>query len=260
MRLPLLTAALALAVAAPASADYHAGTETTTSGAVSATLAWDAGEDGPVNLRLSVTRAGAPAFQHPLARLCGEDCGRWVNDDDYFNLADFQGDGDPEIFVRTFKWSDCCETYGIYSFDGAGYREFARDSEADVTAGDLDGDGDAELLTRDTRMRFSGGRMPRRVFAYAPATGLTDVTRKHPKVIEEDAGFALDAIDSLQKNDISAEGALATYVADQHLLGQGRAALKDLDRELARGVVGGPKKSRAFRSRLLSRLKRYGYR
>jgi hypothetical protein len=260
MRLPLLTAALALAIAAPASADYHAGTETATSGAVAATLAWDAGEDGPVNLRLSVTRAGAGAFQQPLPRLCGEDCGRWVNDEDYFNLADFQGDGDPEIFVRTFKWSDCCETYGIYSFDGTTYKEFARDSTTDVLAEDVDRDGDAELLTRHTRRQFSGSRLPRRVFAFAPATGLTDVTRKYPKEVQEDADFALDAIDDLKKNDPSAEAALATYVADLHLLGRGRAALRDLDSELARGVVGSPKKSRAFRARLLTRLKRYGYR
>ena len=35
--------------------------------------------------------------------------------------------------------------------------------------------GDAELLTRDTRMQFGGTRIPRRVFAYAPATGLWNV-------------------------------------------------------------------------------------
>ena len=37
MRLPLLIAALTFATAAPAAADYHAGTETTTSGTLSAT-------------------------------------------------------------------------------------------------------------------------------------------------------------------------------------------------------------------------------
>jgi hypothetical protein len=260
MRLPLLITALALALAAPASADYHAGTETTDSGTLSATLAWDKGEDGPANLRLSVTRAGALAFAAPIPRLCGEDCGRWVNDDDYFNLADFQGDGDPEIFVRTFKWSGCCEVFGIFSFDGTGYREFAQDSEYDVLADDADRDGDAELLTRDGRLDWPGTRRPRRVFAFDPARGLRDVTREHPKLLREDAGIALGVIRRLERNDIDARSALGTYVADQHLLGRGRSALKLLDRELARGVAGSPKQARAFRTRLLAQLKRHGYR
>jgi hypothetical protein len=263
MRLPLLIAAITLAAAAPAQAVYHAGTETTTSGAVTATLAWDEGTDGPVNLRLAINRAGVTAFQQPIPRVCDEDCGRWANDDDYFKIVDFEGDGEPEVFVRTFRWSDCCEVFGIYSRDAVtgNYTEFTMELETDIEAEDLDRDGDAELVTHDVAMSLGGGsRTPRRVLAYSPTAGLRDVTREHPKVIREDAGFARDAVRGLTPNDSSARSALTTYVADQYLLGKGPAALKLLDRQLARGVVGTPKESRAYRRKLLALLERRGYR
>ncbi len=72
--LPLL-AAVALLVPASAQAGVTAGTQTTSAGAVSATLSWLAGH-GPVNTSLTITRNGGYvtlARHHGKLQIVGED-------------------------------------------------------------------------------------------------------------------------------------------------------------------------------------------
>ena len=73
-----------------------------------------------------------------------------------------------------------------------------------------------------------------------------------------------DEVDAVPQVDLGVAGRGARgadgAAADQYLLGQGATGLKRLDRELARGVIGTPKQSRAYRRKLLALLARYGYR
>jgi hypothetical protein len=264
MRPLLAIAALFFVLAASAHASgTNAGTETTASGPLSATLAWDAGEDGPANMRLTITRAGAVAFARPIPRVCGTECDRFPGDTDEFQFIDLDGKGEPELILDSFNFERCCETLGIYEADPAtgGYSEFVLDSPTSMFLEDADDDGRSEIVTRDGRFAdaLDSSYGPRRVFHYE-AGAVHDVTRDFPDVVSEDLDVLVDSIDDLKRNDFSARGMLAAYVADKYLLGKGKSALKELDAELARGVVGGPKRSRAYRRQLLSLLHRYGYR
>ena len=49
-------------------------------------------------------------------------------------------------------------------------------------------------------------------------------------------------------------------MADEYLLGRGAVGLREFDRQSARGVLGSPRRARAFRTRLLARLRDYDYR
>jgi hypothetical protein len=264
MRLLLATAALLLATAAPALArDWNAGTETTTSGTLAATLAWDAGVDaGPQNSRLTITRAGAVAFQQAIPRVCGNDCDRFAGDPDEFGFANLDGSAEPELYLDVFNFDRCCETLGIYEADpvtGA-YKEFVLDRKASMFVENADHDGTSEIVTRDTR--FTGSLesvTPRQVLRYTGGA-VRDVTRDFPGVLRADATGALEGTRNLKRNDPLAPGTLGTYVADQYLLGQGARGLRVLDRQLARGVIGDARHTRAYRRTLLARLGRYGYR
>jgi hypothetical protein len=264
MRALLVIPALLLVLAGTAHAgDVNAGTETTTSGALSATLAWDAGADYPANSRLTITRAGAVAFQRAIPQVCGTECDRTAGDTDEFGFVNLDGKGEPELILDAYNFDPCCETLGIYEADPAtgAYHEFALHSTSTMFVEDADDDGVAEIVTRDGRLSraLDAGYLPRRVFRYQ-AGAVRDVTRRFPDEVTEDADFILEAIDDLKRHDSSAPSALGAYVAAQYLVGHGKAGLKVLDRELARGVIGGPKASRAYRRKLLKLLHRYGYR
>ena len=265
MRPLLAIAALLLATAAPASAhDFNAGTETTTSGTLAATLAWEAGTagHGPQDSRLTITRAGMVAFQQAIPRVCGNDCDRFPGDADDFGFANLDGTSEPELYLDVFNFDRCCETLGVYEADPAtgAYKESVLDWGASMSVEDADHDGRSEIVTRDTR--FTGSLenvQPREVLRYTGGA-VHDVTRDFPGVIRSELGGALEGIRNLKRSDDLAAAALGTYVADQYLLGHGAKGLRVLDRQLARGVIGNVKQSGAYRRTLLAQLHRYGYR
>src|SRR4051795_204247 len=112
-------AAAALVPAAARASGTNAGTETVTAGPVTATLAWDSGEDGPVNTRLAISRGGVVVFNRAIPKVCGSDCEADLPDSDAFQLVDLDGDGQPEV-AFTAENGDCCDTtLGIYGFDPA---------------------------------------------------------------------------------------------------------------------------------------------
>ena len=264
MRLLLASALVLLALAAPVHADeFNAGTETTAAGALSATLSWQAGDFGPQNARLTVTRAGGIAFDQTIPKACGNECSRIVGDTDDFQFVNLDGIGEPELYINSFNLDHCCETIGVYALDTAtgGYTEFTMDWRSPLSVQDVDDDGISEIVTRDGRLgrALLGGTLPRHVLRYSNR-GVTDVTRDFPALIRQDAREALTTVHHLDRRDLEAPAALGTYLADQYLLGKGAAAQKLIDRQLARGVIGNAKQSRTYRRKLLALLQRYGYR
>jgi hypothetical protein len=89
---------------------------------------------------------------------------------------------------------------------------------------------------------------------------LADVTTKYTKLIRGNAAEAKRSFAKAGKNDRSSRGVIAAYVADQYLLGNGSTGLKELDRQIKRGVLGSKASAKAYRSKLLRLLHDYGYR
>jgi hypothetical protein len=257
-------AVLATAVALPAAGaegDVNSGTETASSGPVSATLSWDAGE-GPRNMRLAITRNGVVGLDRTIPLTCGEQCSRYGTDSEDFGVRDLDGDGENEIVLRVGSDEPCCYALGIFDFrpaDGT-YREISPLFESGLRLDDLNRDARPEIISADARI--DGG--PVQIFNYTRTDAeakLVDVTRKFPGPIREDAKFAKSIFAAGKGHAVdSIRSYLSEYVADEYLLGRGAAGLKELDKQLKRGIAGPPKQAASFKRALLQRLDRFGYR
>jgi hypothetical protein len=261
-----MTAAAVLATAAAlpaarAQGDVNAGNETAVDGPVSATISWDAGE-GPRNMRIAVTRNGVVGLDRAIPLTCGEQCIRSSTDTDDFEVRDLDGDGEREIVLRAGSDEPCCYVLGIFDYrpaDGT-YREFSPVFQTGVRLEDLNRDGRAELISADSRI--AGG--PVQIFDYSRTDAkakLVDVTRRFPRPIRDDAKFAKLSFATGKRPDVeSARTYLSEYVADEYLLGRGAAGLKELDKQIKRGILGNPKRAANFKRALLRRLERFDYR
>ena len=270
----LAALAAALLSAAGARADVLAGTETVAASGVSATLAWDAGDVSPRNTALTITRHGVVAFQRRVPRLCGDaGCDRDSSDSEDFQIVDLDRDGEPEVYARSIDNGRCCATLAVYSYDPASatYAEFAHTwGDGPVDLDRVDDHGPPEIIARDDRFdRLIAGSVrftPPRVFHFERVAGvarLVDVTRRFRSVIRDDASVSKEYLHETHKGEDSvgfAAGLAISYVADEYLLGRGRVGVRELDRQIARGLLGKPRAARTFRRRLLRALTRNGYR
>lgn len=215
---------------------------------------------GPVSASLNgstltITRAGATAFQQPIPTVVCDGCVETRAE-----VVDADGDAEPDVMVTASTGGAyCCWLVGFYTYDAARahYRELTRNfGPAGVAIDDLDGDRTPELVSGDVRLEEKFGPhltsfLPPRIYHLA-AGRLEDVTRAHPREIRENAKEAKGAFKLLKGG---AGGPVAAYVADQYLLGHGPTGLKELDRQIKLRRV-----DQAFRKRLLALLHRYGYR
>jgi len=269
-----IVAALAAGALVPVTArasGSNAGTETATAGPVSATLTWDAGEEDPTNLRLSISRAGSVLFNRAIPGVCRQACDLSVPDNDNFQLVDLDRDGEPEVVVSA-EPNECCDTtIGIYGFNAAAgtYTELAKDmGETLVEIGDIDDNGTTEIIGNDQRFKnlvpgHSSLFFPPVVYGYEhPASGprLVDRTRKSLDVVVEAADELKALLDDLKSADAFSKIYTGSYVADEYLLGHGKSGMKEFNRQAKRGTLGNAKSVKKFRSRLLRLLSQYGYR
>jgi hypothetical protein len=264
-RLLTILAAVVLLPAASARANVTAGTQTTSSGAVSATLAWQAGE-GPQKTTLTITRAGASAFSALIPNVCDDFCLRFLDEADDFQTTDLDGDGEPEVLVigNNEDGDDCCEdNIGIYRWDAAAgtYREYVRHFPSIEMSHHR---GKTLIVAQDTRLdgvQPFNGILPRRVFEYAPGPTLVDVSKTDGLAqIHDDLGYRAYAVRSLDKDETSFNrGEVLSYVAEEYLVGHGALARRQMDHLIKVGKLGSPESAAAFRTRLLKALRRYGY-
>jgi hypothetical protein len=264
-------AAAALMPAAARAAGTNAGTETVTAGPVSATLAWDAGEDGPQGTRLTISRAGGAVFNRAIPKVCGMTCARYIGESDAFQLTDLEGDGDPEVVVTANPGECCRQMLGIYGFSAAtgSYTELTQDlGDATLDIKDTDGNGSNEILTNDQRFKnlvpgHSSLFFPPVVYVYehgASGPRLVDRTRSSPSVVRAAASDLKFLVDDLKDADAYSKMYVGSYVAEEFMLGRGKVGLKELDRQAKRGTLGNAKSVKKFRKRLLRLLDQYGYR
>lgn len=275
MRAALLGALLALALAAPASAQtmFPEGVETAASGIVSAKLSWDAGEAGPANARLEITRNGAVAFSRAIPKVVCEGCQLTPDSGDDLRVADLDADGEAEVIVTSYTGGQhCCTIMGVYGLidTSGGYSELVENwASSGFELKDLDHDGGLEISSRDIRFEdlFSshfGSFPPPAVFEYQRpgdlAPELVDATTRFPALIKRNAAEARRQFSHLHRGDDDAGGFVAAYVADQFLLKHGATGVRELDKQIKRGILGSPKAAKRYRKRLLTLLHRYGYR
>ena len=271
----LLGVLLAFAVAALASAQtmFPPGTETGSSGIVSAKLSWDAGEAGPSGARLEITRNGAVAFSRAIPKVVCEGCQLTPDSGDDLRVADLDADGEAEVIVTSYTGGQhCCTIMGVYGLidTTGGYSELVQNwASSGFELKDLDHDGGLEISSRDIRFEdlFSshfGSFPPPAVFEYQRpgdlAPELVDATTRFPALIKRNAAEAKRQFSHLHRGDDDAGGFVAAYVADQFLLQHGPAGLRELDKQIKRGILGSPKAAKRYRKRLLTLLHRYGYR
>jgi hypothetical protein len=255
----MTAAALAALALLPAAA--YAGTESVTAGDVTATLRWSGEAAAVSNAALTIARGGVTAFDAPIPDVVCDGC--VVQNADDVRLANLDADGEPEVLVVANTGAAyCCTLAGLYDFAPATgrYVELVQGFQSSgFNLDDLDGDGVHEFVTRDGRFEEKFG--PHAV-SFPPVAvyrledgALADVTRSYPAAIRANAADAKRLFKRFRRGDPGAEGVVSAYVADQYLLGKGATGLRELDRQIKRGIV-----KKSFRSKLLKLLRRYGYR
>jgi hypothetical protein len=265
----LIVAALALLLL-PAVA--RAESETVTSGTTTATLTWTPAGLGVSGAALSITRNGVVAYDQPIPDVVCDGCTLPGNGADDVKLVNLDGLDDDEVVVTAFSGGmHCCSLAGFYDFDPAtgGYDQLVKDfGSSGFNLDDLDRDGRPEIVTEDVRFEdlftsHVGSFPPPAVFIFVRQDDvplLADVTTKYTALIRRNAAEAKRSFAKAHKNDPASRGVIAAYVADQYLLGRGSTGLKELDRQIKRGVLGGAKSAKAYRTKLLRTLHRFGYR
>ena len=258
----LLTTAVFLAVAAPASAKTFSAQQN----GVQATITYT--KTSTTNL--SITRNGATLFSAaPTIEGCGgPGCvPSGFAGDPPLRVLDLDGDGEPEVVYSAYSGgAHCCSFAQVYRFDGTTYTASEQDFwDPGFRLKDLNGDGVPEWLTADdafayrfTAYAFSG--LPVQIFRWS-AGKFTDVTKSFPAQIKADAKRWLKVYKGARNHRDGTEfGAVAAWAADQYHLGKRSAALRYLRREARAGRLRGPGAHGAKFGKVLDRfLRKRGY-
>jgi hypothetical protein len=274
MRLrPELLVVLAALLIAPSAAS--AESKTATLGNVTAVLNWAPDQYGIKDAKLTITRAGVVSFDRAIPKVVPDGSiilSQQDNPDDV-RVVDLDGDGEPEVIVTGFSGgAHCCFVGGFYDLRGTTYGETTEFfGSYGFELRDVGKDGTLELDSSDVRFEdiyssHAASFPPVRILRFSRAGGaahLLDVTRRYPSKIQANAKTAKSLFKEFKANNglTEARGVVATYVADQYLLGRGKVGLRELDRQAARGVLGKTAKQvRTWRKNLLGVLHKYGYR
>jgi hypothetical protein len=272
-RLRILAALAACAALLALPAVVSAEQQVATAGAVTATLSFDRPDEIQVtNLRVAVTRAGAPVLDSTVTALlprCEEPfClpGAGI-DRNSITVADLDGDGEPEVIVDGFTGgAHCCVVTAVLGWNGTGYTPFVRDwRDPGYRLHDLNGDGRPEFESADPRFAFAFGSFaesgfPVQVIGYANGA-FQDLTPTFLAVVAKDARKWKQAYERRKRGRYSL-GVLAAWVADEYRLGEKKKANRFLAKELAAGRLRGtPGTARrgAYVKLLKKRLARWGY-
>ena len=271
--IPILTGA-ALLMAAPTA---FATTETASSGSVTAKFSYTKKSDFQyTDLRLQIARGGAIVFDKLTPPSCTEpDCGlqpALLEKGPSVSVVDLDGDGEPEVIVEVFSGgAHCCVFAEIYSYSPSsnGYANFERNFAGGYTLADVNGDRLPEFEATDSRFdeaftAHAASTEPLMILDWRGGK-LVDVTRSYPFLSRQDASFQLRLYrHERRRRDFDVRGILASYAADEYLLGKSATANRLLSKALHRGELSRPHNTgfasgRNYVRRLKKLLKKYGY-
>jgi subtilisin-like proprotein convertase family protein len=222
-------------------------------------------------LHVRVTRAGHTVLDAPIQRLGCPDC---ANDrPSAVKVLDLDG-GEPEVLVDLYSGgAHCCLFTLILRWDPAARRyrsTLGYWGNYGSRLVDLDGDGAPEFSAFDERFVYEFtayvfSSAPIRIWSYR-AGRLVDVTREFPALIRKSAATNLGYyLKGRRERNTDVRSYVATYVADQYLLGNPAEGKRLLETALKRGDLGrgtmllGLPAGKAYVAALMRDLRRWGY-
>jgi len=207
--------------------------QTRTQGALRAELSYTLPADKSfldiTHVRMKIQRAGKIIYDAPVP----EDQGvPLVNENPAaFQIRDLDRDGSPEVWADFYSGGAHCCTESVVYY-GAGDRLRTVTHLWGNQEYELQKDG--TLLSADDRFAygfssFADSLFPPQVWRYQ-AGKFNDVTRQYPALIRAEAKEHLQRYREAQRTQSGVVSALAAYVADQFLLGQGKQAWVNMTR------------------------------
>lgn len=248
-------------------------------GSVAAELWWDDGDEGGwSDLWLTVTRDDEAAYDRAVRfRGCEEpSCVPAAALPFYrrrqpLQVRDLDADQEPEVIAEVLtSTGHCCKVALVLRWDGRRYEQAVHNfGIPDARLRDLGRNGRPEFVSADGRFAyafdsFAGSWFPPQVWSYERGR-FRDATRSHPGLIRDHARAAKRAFERYADRSGAVNyggGALAAWVADQRLLGNGRAARDFLDRQRRSGRIdnlSGYRSASQFLVSLDGKLRRWGY-
>lgn len=235
----LVCALLACVCVSAAAAAPVPRTETARSGQVEAELTYlfdDTAQEYRqrfTDLRIRVRRADALLVDADVAPLC-QGCLAWPASGgaaarSSVAVSDLGGDGEPEVLLDLYTGgAHCCFYTAFFRYANGEYvrRVHSWGNEA-YRLRDLGGDGRPELVTYDDRFNyafscFACSAVPVLVLRYEQGR-LVNATRRFPQLVRADAARIWRYYRSAVLRRSPPDGVLPAYLADQYLLGHGKA-------------------------------------
>jgi hypothetical protein len=185
-------------------------------------------------------------------------------------VVDLDANGEPEVLVDVFSGgAHCCDLVQLFTFTDGAYKLTQRNfADPGYSIDDVDADGRPELVSADARFAyafasFAATGMPLQIFQ-VDGGKFVDVTAGHPALVRKDAAFYYRQWRKAKgKRSMEPLGALAAWVADMEVLGEGDKADAELKTALKRGwlkTLKGWSSGRKFVRELDAFLKKTGYR
>jgi hypothetical protein len=266
---PVRIACALVVVLAAAPAVAMAGTQTATSGIVSATFSYQ-GSVGPTisNEMLTIERSGQSFYSAPVtSSLCSGSLPCDPASSHSVDVLNLEGNGEPDVVLDLFSGgADCCTVEQVFSYDAGTmtYVKSERDlGQAGAKLEDLSHNGRYEFLTADssfvcafTDCADSGA--PIEILAFANQR-FTKVTTGYRQLIVKDAAGWLKLYQHHLSNGL---GLIAPWAADEDLLGHSAQVKSYLAAQLKAGHLKGPQFSpggRKFITALNKLLRKEGY-
>lgn len=185
------------------------------------------------HLHLRIRRGDAVLFDADVLPLC-PGCAAWpasggAGDASSVSVSDLEGDGEPEVLLDLYTGgAHCCVYTTFFRFtNGAYVRRVHSWGNPGFRLRDLGSDGRLELVTGDDRFNYAFScyacsAVPVLVQRYEQGR-LVSVTRSFPRAIRADAARIWSSYRRAVRTRAYPDGVLPAYLADQYLLGRGKA-------------------------------------
>jgi virginiamycin B lyase len=229
------------------------------------------GEDFIADIRIRISRKGEALFSETVPEYSGYPKYRVFGYTGSVDAVDLDGDGEPEVMLElNWNGTHCCFWWRVYRYDPkrdtyVPGTHFWGNADTKPKLRDLDADRRLEIVSKDDSFSkligYAGSVRPIQVWAYEDGR-FSDVTRKYPEAIEQDAA-RLWRLYLEYRQKFSPRYVLAAWAADQYMLGRDETAERVLVGALERGELdaefGDPEDGAGYLTKLQAFLRKNGY-